>query len=77
MTRHESETKRYLGDGLYAYHDGFMFWLRAENGISVQHEVALEPEVLESFFRYVERICNVTIKVTKNTDQKEQDENGN
>jgi hypothetical protein len=43
----------YLGDGLYASFDGFTFWLRAprEGG---DHRVALEPEVLAEFLRFVE-----------------------
>jgi hypothetical protein len=38
----------YLGDGLYASFDGFMFTLRAprEGG---DHWVGLEPQVMEAF----------------------------
>jgi len=49
------ETKEtYLGDGLYASFDGYMFILRAprENG---DHYVALEPNVLAEFEAFVER----------------------
>ena len=40
--------EEYLGDGLYASFDGFMFILRAprENG---DHWVALEPYVMKAF----------------------------
>jgi len=45
----------YLGDGLYARFDGFMFWLRAPRD-GGDHVVALEPEVLMAFFEYVRTI---------------------
>jgi hypothetical protein len=41
----------YLGDGLYASHDGYQFCLRADD-----NRVYLEPSVLESFERYVKEI---------------------
>jgi len=47
--------EEYLGDGLYVSFDGFMVTLRAprENG---DHWVGMEPDVLESFERYVTRL---------------------
>jgi len=39
----------YLGDGLYASFDGFMFVLRAPRGADGDHWVALEPRVLAAF----------------------------
>jgi hypothetical protein len=41
----------YLGDGLYAQHDGWQIWLMCErdNG---ENAVALEPEVLQAFDSY-------------------------
>lgn len=59
--------KVYLGDGLYAQHDGFMFTLITERRDAL-HFVALEPEVLTAFFRYVEKVCEVKITVTKKGD---------
>jgi hypothetical protein len=52
------ENETYLGDGLYASFDGYQITLRAprENG---DHYVALEPVVLESFFRYVEHLKQI------------------
>jgi hypothetical protein len=49
----------YLGDGLYASFDGWSVWLRAprENG---DHFVALEPQVLRAFERYVEALRRQT-----------------
>jgi hypothetical protein len=50
-----SDKETYLGDGLYASFDGFMVTLRAprEHG---DHFVALEPEVLHNFLRYLNEI---------------------
>jgi hypothetical protein len=38
----------YLGDGLYASFDGFMFTLRAPRG-NIDHWVGLEPAVMKAF----------------------------
>jgi hypothetical protein len=45
----------YLGDGLYARHDGYQIILRAprEGG---DHWVALEPQVLHAFQRFLSAI---------------------
>lgn len=45
----------YLGDGLYASHDGYQFKLRAPNYDGDQ-VVYLEPGVLASFIQYVKRV---------------------
>lgn len=57
----------YLGDGLYASDDGFMIRLRAPRDFR-DHWVSLEPEILDAFFRFIERSRNVKIKVEKVTD---------
>ncbi len=54
----------YLGDGLYVSHDGYQFWLMA-NAHDSDVRVALEPGVLHSFFRYVEKTLGVTITMTQ------------
>jgi len=41
----------YLGDGLYASFDGFMFTLRAPRS-GGDHWVALEPDVMAAFDRF-------------------------
>lgn len=46
----------YLGDGLYAHHDGYQYWLTTET-----NEVALEPAVLRNFFKYIEKTEGVKI----------------
>ncbi len=37
----------YLGDGLYAWFDGYQIWLRAPRADG-HHEVALEPRVFSA-----------------------------
>lgn len=55
------EKDTYLGDGVYASFDGWQFWLAANH-----HEnrvVALEDQVLNNFFRYIESVYKVKITV--------------
>lgn len=47
--------KEYLGDGLYVRVIDDTVWLTSENGIEVLDAVALEPQVLNAFVRYLER----------------------
>lgn len=55
----EQNYKDYLGDGLYVDFDGYAIRLYASNGIHTLSEVFLEPQVLESFFRYIERLKQI------------------
>jgi hypothetical protein len=61
MTNRKEE---YLGDGLYAHDDGYHIVLSAprENGPDY---VALEPEVLQNFFQYLERTRGLEITVKR------------
>lgn len=61
-----SEQKRtYLGDGLYAMDDGFMFHLLAPREEGHECWVALEPEVLTEFLNYVAKQRGLSITVKK------------
>ena len=54
MNNDETYATTYLGDGVYASHDGFQIWLAANH-----HEnkvVALEPQVLTRLFQYAEML---------------------
>jgi hypothetical protein len=44
----------YLGDGLYVRAEGEIVWLRAPR-FDVDHEVALDPEVLAAFEAWLAR----------------------
>lgn len=59
-----SGTKTYLGDGLYAHHDGYNIVLTAPR-LGGEHMVALEPPVVESFISYLEKTLGVVITITK------------
>jgi hypothetical protein len=48
--------KEHLGDGCYCEFDGFHFVLTAEDGISVQSTVYLDPYVVKAFDNYRERL---------------------
>ena len=50
------DVKEYLGDGAYVTFDGYHIVLTAENGIFTTDKVCLEPEVLQRFSDYVERL---------------------
>lgn len=45
----------YLGDGLYASSDGYQIKLRAPRSEG-DHEVYMEPQVIENFFRFVDSL---------------------
>lgn len=49
-------TKDYLGDSVYAEFDGYGIVLTTENGEGPSNRIVLEPQVLESLNRYVERL---------------------
>jgi hypothetical protein len=60
-----SEPKEvYLGDGCYASYDGYMLKLRAPR-IGGDHEVYLEPDVMQAFMAFVERAYGLKITVEK------------
>lgn len=54
----------YLGDGLYAGFDGFMYYLITDRDNGT-HYVALEPDVLMTFIKYIEKKSGVTITIKK------------
>jgi hypothetical protein len=49
--------KDYLGDGVYAEWDDYStLILTTENGISVENQIYLEPEVFAALERFMKRI---------------------
>ena len=46
------QDKRYLGDAVYATHDGYHIWISTENGVAVTNSIALEPTVLAALDEY-------------------------
>jgi hypothetical protein len=55
----------YLGDGLYALDDGDTLVLFSSNGIEVLNEVHLEPGVIESMVRFLERSRGLKITAVR------------
>ena len=45
--------KAYLGDAVYADHDGFGLVLTTEDGYSATNRIYLEPEVLRALEEYI------------------------
>lgn len=52
VNREGAKSRDYLGDGVYAVHDGFGIWLTAENGLAATDAIYLEPEVLAALVRF-------------------------
>ncbi len=46
------EPKIYLGDGVYAYFDGYHFWLYTSDGVRNSEAIALEPQVIAALLRF-------------------------
>jgi hypothetical protein len=51
-----ADAKAYLGDGVYVARSELGLELTTEDGISVTNRIVLEPEVVEAFLRYIERL---------------------
>lgn len=45
--------KTYLGDGVYAEHDGFQVWIWTSNGVRESERIALEPVTLKALNEFV------------------------
>jgi hypothetical protein len=58
-----TECIRYLGDGVYASHDGYQVWLTT--GVDGQrHSIALEPAVLRALADFEAAICRGDVPAT-------------
>lgn len=54
----KNNNKIYLGDSVYASFDGYHIILTTENGYKPSNTIALEPEVLDALYLYVENLKN-------------------
>ena len=54
-SRQPMQDEFYLGDGVYVGHDGWAVWLQTERS-NGWHQIALEPEILDSLVKYVARL---------------------
>jgi len=60
------EDKTYLGDAVYAEHDGFNIWLWTSDGITDSSKIALEPSVLDALIAYREQLLT-RVRVARET----------
>lgn len=54
MSRNETipDTRQYIGDGVYAGHDGYQVWIWTSNGIEESNFVALDRRTFSSLIDY-------------------------
>ena len=52
-----TEDSTYLGDGVYAYFDGYQILLAVNHHTNIQ--VALEPQVLTALMAYADRVWGI------------------
>ena len=48
-------SRTYLGDGVYASHDGFQIKLDASDGVRTHDTIFLEPDTLQALIDYAQR----------------------
>lgn len=50
------DSKEYLGDGVYVIKHQFGITLQTENGIEATNIIVMEPEVIEAFQTWLDRV---------------------
>lgn len=50
--------QEYLGDGVYVQYDGYMTILITTNGYDTTNKIYLEPEILQAFEQYCQRVIH-------------------
>lgn len=50
------DEKVFLGDGVYAQHDGYSLILTTENGVEATNTIYLEPSVINSLENYLKNL---------------------
>ena len=48
--------KVYLGESVYADHDGHHIWLSTDNGFGDTNRIALDSEVFDALLKYAQRM---------------------
>ena len=54
MQNVDNMPKTYLGDGVYAFYDGFGYWLYANDANNPTDKVYLEPVVFNALLIFIE-----------------------
>lgn len=52
----KNETADHLGDGVYVAFDGNGVWLHANDHINPTDRIYMEPEVIENFLQFLQRM---------------------
>jgi len=52
VPRIDVQKSTYIGDGAYAYHDGYGTWVFSHNGIEILDQVYLEPAVWRALVNF-------------------------
>lgn len=60
MTEEERENYSYIGDGVYAYFDGYGIWLRTgdHRAERCDNKIYLEPDVFLNLNKFVDKLRN-------------------
>ena len=64
--------RTYLGDGVYAWHDGFHYVVETSDGVSTTNQIFLEDYVIQGLFRLIEQTTGCKIKIERPKQEGEQ-----
>jgi len=56
MNEIDLQKSTYIGDGAYAYYDGYGIWVFSHDGIRILNKVYLEPPVFRALVEFQKRI---------------------
>ena len=50
-----TEDRQYIGDGVYAWFDGYQVWIYTSNGVEESKPIALDPLTMNSLINYANK----------------------
>lgn len=65
MDKSELKDITYIGDGVYAGHDGYQIWTFTSNGITDDNFTAFEPMAVDTLYRYKNKLLEQQTKDEK------------
>lgn len=57
----EFNKPQYVGDGVYALHDGYQVWIWATDGIHSTARIALNPDTFQSLYAFARQDPNFKV----------------
>ena len=62
----DHKLKRYLGDGVYASHDGYQAWLSVNDlgGLNFEHSIAIDRDTATSLSEWLNNVGRIMQKAT-------------